>query len=380
MKDKIEIVQLLRGLAALLVCCFHMKGILVFSGVGVGKILFGSGSIGVPFFFMISGFIMVFTTRNSTPTWAYVRSFFLKRAIRIIPVYYLLTLLLIIGVGQLGFYFERHPNLAIAGFLFSPSGLKHVGPSYGMPPLEVGWSLNYEMFFYLLLGLSIFGRKYRWHLLSVTILFLIFVLPLATKGTVMSSLAGSYRYSIPYLNLITNPIILFFLVGVLVGLTYLSNFRIKSIVGLNIAIVILLVGFALTYAGIYPTGKSYYYDLILFGLLFFALMMRNKERAFVIWRPFVSLGDISYSLYLVHPVVLLLNYELLKAVGFTKLVSYPAYFLLAMGMIIGLSALSYNLFEQRLSRWLTSKLIVGRPVVTKTNVAKEELILEDTQR
>lgn len=61
MKGKIEIVQFLRGVAALLVCFFHMKGILVFDGVPVGKYLFGSGSIGVPIFFMISGFIMVIT-------------------------------------------------------------------------------------------------------------------------------------------------------------------------------------------------------------------------------------------------------------------------------------------------------------------------------
>ena len=56
--------QILRGISALLVCCFHFREEINFEYLKLGDILFSRGSIGVPIFFVISGFIMTFTTKK----------------------------------------------------------------------------------------------------------------------------------------------------------------------------------------------------------------------------------------------------------------------------------------------------------------------------
>lgn len=360
MKGKIEIVQFLRGVAALLVCFFHMKGILVFDGVPVGKYLFGSGSIGVPIFFMISGFIMVITTRNSTPTIRYVGDFYLKRAIRIIPIYFLLTFFLIIAQGDLFVYVTKFADRLISGLLFIPTYDNHIGPSYGMPPLKVGWSLNYEIFFYLLLGLSIFAGKHRWKVLSVAILFLVVVVPIYTNGYVMTSLSEWYGYPFAYLSLITNPIIIYFLVGIGVGLLYQSKYLFADVKVWNVLVVLLLGFFMAIYFGLLPFFRGYMWDLVVVGGLFFALMMRNKQRPFNLSRPFVFIGDISYSLYLVHPIVLILLPQLLRTFNLGMLIVNPWYFFGVAPLILLFSWFSYYFLEQKMCSFLLKAIILHK--------------------
>ena len=63
MNKKLQNLQVLRGIAALLVCCFHAR-IILNGETNYGDVFFGRGGIGVPIFFIISGFIMVYTTKT----------------------------------------------------------------------------------------------------------------------------------------------------------------------------------------------------------------------------------------------------------------------------------------------------------------------------
>jgi peptidoglycan/LPS O-acetylase OafA/YrhL len=93
-----------------------MKGLLKEGGVGL--ILFGTGSIGVPLFFMISGFIMYRTTRDEKPQWETVKTFLIKRLIRIVPLYVFMTTLYILCSGNGHFYFIEHPRFCFPPFSF----------------------------------------------------------------------------------------------------------------------------------------------------------------------------------------------------------------------------------------------------------------------
>ncbi len=144
---KINNIQALRAFAAIAVVSFH-TGYFPPTGHAVG-------SFGVDVFFVISGFIMA-RICDTNP------SFFLRRrVIRIVPPYWLLTLLLF----AFSYKFPRllsatHPNLVeLLKSLFFIPFVKDDGLI--RPLLFVGWSLNYEMFFYLAVtaGLLLLPRR-----------------------------------------------------------------------------------------------------------------------------------------------------------------------------------------------------------------------------
>ena len=85
LQNKIDSIQILRFLAAFSVMMVHLP-------------LFGFGAWGVDIFFVISGFIMMYVTESNE------RNFLVKRIIRIVPLYWMLTM----GVFSIAIFF---PNL-----------------------------------------------------------------------------------------------------------------------------------------------------------------------------------------------------------------------------------------------------------------------------
>lgn len=142
-------VQALRAIAAFMVVLYHAR---LMTPIGT-RLSFDFGNAGVDIFFLISGFIIAHVT---TETHERVGGFLLKRAIRVVPLYWALTLLLYAGA-------QIAPQIAGAGgqpgpvelakslfFIpyFDASGEMH-------PVLFLGWTLDYEMFFYLMMGLAL---------------------------------------------------------------------------------------------------------------------------------------------------------------------------------------------------------------------------------
>jgi exopolysaccharide production protein ExoZ len=155
-KQPLSLLQVLRAFAAGTVVVHHA------SGVGPRQSWYGEwggGAAGVDIFFIISGFIMAYSSpgimRNARPGWTFLK----RRAERIYPVYWVLTTLkvvialvvpTVIGIG-LG-----SPTHILSSYLLLPLGPGSAGL---LPILVWGWTLMFEMLFYLLyafaLGLSI---------------------------------------------------------------------------------------------------------------------------------------------------------------------------------------------------------------------------------
>ena len=87
MNNKIESIHHLRGFAALLVVMYHISGTLnnVYAQADLGSLLFGSGASGIDLFFMISGFIMVFSTERMESS--AVSKFAVRRFFRLYPAF-----------------------------------------------------------------------------------------------------------------------------------------------------------------------------------------------------------------------------------------------------------------------------------------------------
>jgi peptidoglycan/LPS O-acetylase OafA/YrhL len=103
-----------RGVAALLVCLFHSYGLIekYFGGMAWGN-LFQAGHSGVEFFFILSGFIILHAHRQDAGRPEKIQPFLLKRAIRILPLFWLVTLplgLLFLAAPMLGADRELMPG------------------------------------------------------------------------------------------------------------------------------------------------------------------------------------------------------------------------------------------------------------------------------
>ena len=142
--SRLHHVQSLRGVAALLVVLSHLVQIearSVSAPLLPDSLAFGMA--GVDLFFVISGFIMVFVTRD----WARpgrVSEFLFARVARIYPLYWVVTL-------ALAAVWLVRPELVFSSSPNQPTLLNTalLVPAYAYPLLEVGWTLVYEMGFYL---------------------------------------------------------------------------------------------------------------------------------------------------------------------------------------------------------------------------------------
>ncbi|MCM2535843.1 acyltransferase [Neobacillus pocheonensis] len=147
-KQKLLLVQSLRGIAALIVLIHH--------GAGIGKKylnyeylnnIFSAGWLGVDFFFVLSGFIIYYVHHKDIGQKQRLKQFYLKRFLRVYPIYWIMTIVLVtlfFLVPSWGIGYETKLNVIIKSILLLPQSHD--------PIVNVGWSLVYEVFFYAVFG------------------------------------------------------------------------------------------------------------------------------------------------------------------------------------------------------------------------------------
>ncbi|MBC7101626.1 MAG: acyltransferase [Parvibaculum sp.] len=141
-------IQALRAFAALSVMIGHLFGELSKHGSIDLDFIGFPWAAGVDIFFVISGFVMVYTNYEHFGRPGAVSRFVTRRIIRIVPLYYFFTSLMIavvlVAPSVLGTT-QYDPWQFVTSYLFFPyeryDGMVR-------PVLSLGWTLNYEMFFY----------------------------------------------------------------------------------------------------------------------------------------------------------------------------------------------------------------------------------------
>lgn len=313
--DKLGTIQLLRGLAALMVVFGHYCGYLngVYSDPNLGPKLFPNAAFSVDVFFIISGFIMVYSTNRilKRP----VLDFFIKRAFRIYPVYYLvlsLTILLYyIDYNSWSFFGDiASIHTIIKSFLLIPLDISAQAPFYGYSLVQTAWTLSYEIYFYIVFGLSMMmSVKYR-SIICITIIITLCILiqfTLTNNVTTYPYDATFNRQSIlSNILFISNPIVLDFIVGVIIGEIYLKtkdNFWNKT--GVYYIALGMVVFSANAWLSTFGSGHGLFWkNGILSGgvsaFLFCGLLYIDKYHKLKLPTWVYYFGAISYSLYIVH--------------------------------------------------------------------------------
>ncbi|HEX4275960.1 MAG TPA: acyltransferase, partial [Bryobacteraceae bacterium] len=290
---RLESIQVLRALATSAVLFDHIaleiqRHSTQLSNAPVTAL--GAGRTAVDVFFVISGFVMVYISASHFGSATESRRFILKRLARVVPVYWFYTTLML-AVVLLSPSLLRHARITLpytlASYLFFP--FPQPGTGQLSPLLELGWTLNYEMYFYVLFALAmLFPRRVGSSLLAAWF--------------VAAVVAGFFIDRPPAAQYWTRPIILQFLAGVGIGLAFRKGIRISRAAAPAVAAagVICLVAFARFDGGHLRILAS---DVPA-PLFVIAATLRRDEGSRAVpglpWRFLLLLGDASYSLYLSH--------------------------------------------------------------------------------
>src|ERR1700688_5076436 len=363
---RLPAVQALRGIAASLVVFHHFARLLQDGGrnpswinaSGLGNL----GMCGVDIFFVISGFIMVYTTRGKAGA-DDAKIFITRRFLRIYPLYWVWTSLLlvlwVVGFAQQRFHYSA--LYLVKSYLLIPSfnGLNF------QPLMRQGWTLSFEMLFYLIFSLGILLK-----LRSRKLLFLVLAFStLALLGRLFAPDGGAR-------HLLTDPIVMEFLYGVLAAEILM---RLPAIGNSRLARSLPIVLMSLGAIALLSTVKVHDADSMRFafyGVPAFCIVFGGA-----IWGSayapslLIYLGDCSYSIYLVHFFFSLAYASTLKHILSLNRLPSDAVIVLAGTITIAVSSLTYFLVELPLTKALAprgAKKIVA-PAPAKPNSPMESL-------
>jgi peptidoglycan/LPS O-acetylase OafA/YrhL len=318
---------------------------------------------------------MVVTTRSCDGSWAYAIRFLIRRFARIWPVYVVATALFILLPHRLASL--QTPGAIwhlILGVFFIPATPGDIGPPMlAFPALPVGWTLNYEMYFYAFFGLSLLFGRVRWVAFAAWLALTLVGLPLAVAPGNSLSLNPSTSYGLHgYAGLIVNPIILLFAAGCVVGLIYPSRFSFRSAwVNLG-AMAVTLAAVVLQYA----KAVRIEHGVLQWGLTLVPLLLvftiASKRFPPPLPRPAIYLGEISFSLYLVHPFVQEGLDVLAVRAGWAAPSGFVP-FMVSTAACVGVAALSHRWLELSLAGMVRDVLLratrLQRPVPVAANLA-----------
>jgi peptidoglycan/LPS O-acetylase OafA/YrhL len=291
MKNNTNFIYLLRFIAAIFVVFYHYSP--------VRNVLIDNGDEAVSFFFLLSGFILVIAYKNEifedNPS---IISFYVKRIARIYPLYFLA---LFLTLGYHFFVHHEHTHLQqklpfeilMVQTWFYPGSINYPA-----------WSISCEIFFYALFPLYIFKLKNLSLKLAITLatlmllgttLFSYFALDIS-NSLLKPSFKDGYLYQHPIFRF---PV---FLVGNVLGLMYLKNIKISTLLLLGLFLMGCLSIFLWNFKAIHIGSSLKQVGFLFIYVVLIVILLQNEafSMKYLSNKKFTLLGDMSYSIYLLQ--------------------------------------------------------------------------------
>ena len=274
--------QFLRAFASINVVYFHTligsesygKSTNIFQTLG------GWGANGVDIFFVISGFVMIYSQIHNPKK---IYEFYISRLIRIVPVYWLITIFLVTLYYLLPEIFKSF-SLDLKKIISSLFFVSQIITGE-FPVINVGWTLEWEILFYLIFGLSLYFKDIKKTIISI--FFFMMLIFLFTEKLLF----------------------LEFFVGVLIGYVH-NKIKLSYLNGLIILIIgIIFLFLSLSsYIVAIELDRFFIWGIPSAFIVMGAVYCKPIKNSFLFY-----LGNASYSIYLV---------QILTVPGFYKLINY----------------------------------------------------------
>jgi exopolysaccharide production protein ExoZ len=282
---KYPALQILRAVAASFVILDHAGNNAVQGWTHADRlthIAWSLGDVGVIVFFGISGFIMTTTQFSSFGSSARSVDFFLRRLLRIVPIYVVAT------TFQYANKHHLHGDYNWLNYAKSLLFIPYLDSDQQYAPvLAQGWTLDYEMFFYLVFAVSLSMK--RWHGLVLS------MVPL----TALALLQGSYLQN-TVVTFYLNHILLYFVCGMLVGIIGHYHSLTTHRIAVPLALVVILMGLTSALHGILSEPLYIAWSMpVVFACVAICAYCRPRQPG-RIQQALERQGDASYSTYLFH--------------------------------------------------------------------------------
>ncbi len=276
--------QYLRGIAAVLILIFHL--------CQYYRIDINLALVRVDIFFIISGFVMWTSTYNRELDF---KAFIMPRLYRIVPLYWLATAAVLAVASIKPLFFSGIPNEAnevVMSLFFIPFHSNWWDESHIWPVLIQGWTLNIEIFFYLIFAAVLAsGATLRLHKATIIL-------------CTLALIGFAFKPSTAIASIWTSPFLLELLAGLWLGYFYTSGYLNRSKWGWILIVASLSCFMLMQFYG-YKAGSL---RVLVMGLptaiLICGIVMLEVNRPLPYSRALAFLGDASYSIYLWHSIAI----------------------------------------------------------------------------
>jgi peptidoglycan/LPS O-acetylase OafA/YrhL len=338
----LEVLQLFRGLAALMVVVHHSIGSLKY----YHKIDFPFlnylayvGKFGVDFFFVLSGFIITYTTFYKYEAPNSLCNYIKNRLIRIYVPY------LPIGIFMLLLY------MLLPGFSNSDRAISVLTSLTlipdGNPALSVAWTLSFELCFYLLFSISFFSKKaWNWFVLGWLIAIISF------NYSLFSSLVFLKR---PFFSILFSTYNIEFILGFVLAQLIVYKIRLNRILLFSLLFLSFISFFYCTFNPLkeFAFAINLLFAIVAFLCIYIAIGIVNFKSNKI--SVLMMVGNATYSIYLVHNPLQMILIRL-----FPKITSVATSIIVLVVVLILSSIVGYGyylLFEKKAIYIIKSKLI-----------------------
>ena len=344
-----RLIQILRAMAALMVVAHHAS-IMLAQRCHLAIPNWINGASGVDIFFVISGFVMAISSAPLAAAAHPARTFLARRLERVVPMYWLVTTVKVLAlalVPALGLNALGGARHVVLSYLFWPNA-----NAEGLlePVVVVGWTLSFEMGFYLLFALALGLRiKPLWILLPPFLVLGFWTLTHVAPSSI-------------FVRFFANTLPLEFVFGLLLGMSVQRIRRVPWGWGALFVVSGLLPLF-LWRSPMFTVFRGLQWGPAAVAVVAGALCLEGRWGARSP-RWMLELGDASYSIYLVHTFALPLVGVLINRMR------YPVHGGAGMAMLASvlLSALAgegvYRAVERPMVNWLKGRRRTAIPAAS----------------
>jgi len=338
----LDILQIFRGIAALMIVLCHFAGSLKFyHGVSYESLDYfrAIGKYGIDFFFILSGFIITYSSHGKYNQLNSFKNYIKNRLLRIYVPY------LPIGIFMLIIY-HLLPGFSNSNRVISTLTSLTLFP-HGNPALSVAWTLSFELCFYLLFSLSFFSKK----------LWNYFVLIWLAWIVIFTYSPFSYLQFLknPVLRILFSPYNIEFILGFVLAIIVIQRIRLP-VIPLFSVLFLVLVSFLyciFTQFTLFFFSTNLLFAIVAFLIIFLATNKRNLQ--FKKASIMMLVGNATYSIYLIHNPLQMILIRICP-----KIDSVISMFIALVFVLIVTSAVGYVyylIFEKKAIHIIKSKLI-----------------------